>query len=292
MPDWVKLIARIQDAMKQISDALRAGQNVEQARLIFDAALSEFMRSPILGTMMQVVQNLLQEQLEEDMLSPWEAVQPAKYVLAAYGEYNRTSTALRTWADDKAFGPSIPFIQEPLEVRVPPSEIDRQIAFLSGVFGGIWLLLNRATTEILRVRDARRIGAAASQQPPAALMRLDDIVILLQLPFGSDQELMRLEGVRSLVALPRQPFGTERQKIRDLREVIRQLANQLDQIANEGRRRLEQASLDGRAYSPVAVLGEIKVLNYTVISGLFMCAELARLVATPVGRREQADWQG
>lgn len=258
-------IARL---LREYEQAKRAGAKAEMLADIANRllqALAALTQSPViaqaLAIPLKIGKDWMQTALDEAQLSPCEAAKAAVYARQAYTAFDDAVVFLHDWAADRRFWPLPPPFREPLEVRVPPSDIMRQIISLEGFFESALNAVELGLVELLRLRDLRvHLGAEAGAMPVPAVL-----------------------ATGYLIDLPSGPFRSGRERVREMRELLLRVADELEKASNRGREILARATLDdeGTVVRPAAVTAVLAQLNYTIASGVLTCAILRHRVSEP-----------
>jgi hypothetical protein len=207
--------------------------------------------------------------LEDESFSPCAAAEPAHLLMDALDDIAKGGQQLIDWTNDQRFHTQFrPLREWRLATRVPPAEVLEQMTYLITLLHACSRQAALAATKMQGYRNPLR--PVVTDRKPADVPEFD-----AQTP-------------ARLVALPRQPYRSDGDKVKDMRLRIQLLGTFLVKIGQRGSQRIEGASLRMRAYSPNVVVAEAVTLTYTLTHVLLTCAALARMTSACDAKESEA----
>lgn len=234
-------------------------------------------KSPVWDTLREVVQDAAALMLEEESFSPCEAAKPAHHLLQALDTIKRGGVELQRWKVDARFNMPRPpkkpirdlFIHRPPPTAlIPVAEIVEQLAYLMGLLTMAGKEAHLASEAIMHGRDPL-LHIVAKQTP-------------LNLP--------HIEPPQYFIPLPVGKYVSQGDKGRDLLTCVKQFGDFLVCMADRGRERLQNASIDNKAFSPGVVAAEAIAISNLVKNSLGTCDGLAVLAWQFIGDSVQVEY--
>lgn len=267
----------MQDLMEILDSASRLAADAQRARtmdvLMMGTVLplfNDIAKSPVWGTLNEVVKDAAAQMLEEESFSPCDAAKPARHLLQALETIKRGGEEMKRWATDDRFieqkRPKKTFktllISSPQpRVCVPVAEIVEQLAYLMGLLSMAAQEANLASQTIIHMRDP--LLHIVSKQTPLNLPQVEPLEFFIPLATGR--------------------YASTGDKGRDLLNCLEQFGDFLILVAERGRQRLYSASVDDKAFSPGVVAAEAISISNIVKNGLSTCNALAIVAPQYIG---------